>query len=307
MRGRSGAYLVEGSDGRFYVAKFKGNPKGTRTLINELLGSAIFRSRALPAAEGVVLKLSEEALCGSDWPLVGTGGDRHKAEAGLHFGSAVPGNPDKNSIYDFIPSKLNYMVVNRDSFHMALILDVVLGRSERRQCVFTRNADRKLNPYFIDNSMLFGGSDWAFGAIAEQSSYIDVDIYSGSFDSSVYVEACSSIIELVAAMRTELLGQIPSEWIEGNENELHLLLDCLCHRILSLQTDRPWDGIQFETDESLMMLLGRLNLWASIHNLTGPSTNVALSRKPVHAERLAGGAKRYSANLSANAARGVAS
>src|SRR5450631_2995809 len=41
LRGGSQAHMVECEDGRFYVAKFSGNPQGNRTLINEWIVSHV--------------------------------------------------------------------------------------------------------------------------------------------------------------------------------------------------------------------------------------------------------------------------
>src|SRR3954470_380979 len=59
MRGNSQAHLVEGSDGHFYVAKFMGNPQGTRTLINEWFTHQLFRQFGISTPSLRVLRLTQ--------------------------------------------------------------------------------------------------------------------------------------------------------------------------------------------------------------------------------------------------------
>jgi hypothetical protein len=69
MRGGSQAYLVEGNDGRFYVAKFAGNPQGNRTLINEWITTHLLERLDVSTPSLVLLRLNRqtrkaaESLC----------------------------------------------------------------------------------------------------------------------------------------------------------------------------------------------------------------------------------------------------
>jgi hypothetical protein len=43
MRGGAQSYLLEGSDGCFYVVKFRNNPQHPRILVNELISAVLLR------------------------------------------------------------------------------------------------------------------------------------------------------------------------------------------------------------------------------------------------------------------------
>ena len=237
MRGTSGAYLVQANDDLYYVAKFKGNPKGTRTLVNELLGSLILRLLGLPVAEGVILHLDETNLPKSDWPFVGNPNDKCRAEAGLHFGSTFPGNPNTDAVYDLFPMQAAHRITNLDSVDYVLFVDIWLGRSEWRQAVFSRNQDRKFTLTLIDNSMLFGGSDWNFNAKAEQARFFDRSMYEHTNTFSPSQTLLSEVANLLNTRRSEFLQQIPAEWLRGDEVALHTLLDELGERAKRLVPD----------------------------------------------------------------------
>jgi hypothetical protein len=70
MRGRSQAYLVEGNDGRFYVAKFAGNPQGNRTLINEWITAHLLKRLDVSTPLLIVLRLKgqgSKAALNREW------------------------------------------------------------------------------------------------------------------------------------------------------------------------------------------------------------------------------------------------
>src|SRR4051794_7661488 len=59
MRGGCQSFLVVGSDGHAYVAKFAGNPQGTRALINESVALYVLRYLGASTPEGVILQLND--------------------------------------------------------------------------------------------------------------------------------------------------------------------------------------------------------------------------------------------------------
>ena len=302
MRGLSGSYLIEGVDGRHYVAKLKGNPKGTRTLINELLGSLILRRLGLPAAEGVILSLDETALRDSNWPTVGSGNSKRKAEAGFHFGSTFPGNCNKDVVYDFLPTAVNNLVANHEAVNMVLFADIWLGRTEARQAVFTRNTDRKFNLTLIDNSMLFGGSHWVFNAKPEQACYFDKGIYLGAKTINPTQAPFSGVANILCARRAEIFQLIPEEWRSEEANTLYSVLDELVDRARSLVPDKYDRGLQFGTGEILRWSAEQLKSSALTQPQEPASALSGLTRKPVQPELPGGGDSKSLARLSASSA-----
>src|SRR5437763_6005202 len=112
MRGRSQAYLVQGSDRKFYVAKFVGNPQGTRTLINEWITTQLFRRFGITTPDLVVLRFEPSTKWMGTVPMFEIGNRTFPISAGLHLGSLCPVNPDKEAIYDFLPAHLIGKTVN---------------------------------------------------------------------------------------------------------------------------------------------------------------------------------------------------
>ena len=101
MRGKSQAQLVEGDDGRFYVAKFFGNPQGNRTLVNEVLASQLLN--ALDVETPPLCRLNLTEAQGFSKHLYFALGEKHvPIRAGEHLGSACPINPNKAAIFHFL-------------------------------------------------------------------------------------------------------------------------------------------------------------------------------------------------------------
>src|SRR4051812_1946936 len=153
MRGGSQAYLVQGSDRKFYVAKFVGNPQGTRTLINEWIAAQLFRRFGITAPELVVLRF-EPSRPTEVAPVFECGSRKFPVSAGLHLGSLCPVNPEKEAIYDFLPTHLIGKTANLTEFAKVLVLDTFLGQADSRQAVFVRDRSRRelsFRAYFIDH------------------------------------------------------------------------------------------------------------------------------------------------------------
>ena len=275
MRGRSGASLIQANDGHHYVAKFKGNPKGTPTLVNELLGSLILRALGLPAAEGVTLRLNETTLLEGEWPVVGTADGIIRAEAGLHFGSAFPGKFGTDAVYDYLPRSMRDSVTNREALSQALFVDTWLGLSEPRQAVFTRHGQKQFRLTLVDNTMIFGGSSWNFAAHTLQARYFDHSFYHGAA-LNPSVAPIAQIVDLLTTSRSEIVQQVPKEWLTGNDLSLHALLDELIERTTLFGADRN----------------------------TSPAK---APKKPVQSEGWVGGESSDSASLSAKCAMEAAS
>ena len=103
MRGGSQAFLVEGEDDQFYVAKFTGNPQGNRTLINEWITHRLFQQLSISTPSLRVLRLTEstkqiEPLCFQ------MGGHTVSVKGSFHLGSQCPVDPTTTTIYDFCPA-----------------------------------------------------------------------------------------------------------------------------------------------------------------------------------------------------------
>ncbi len=62
VRGGSQARLVEGDDGRCYIAKFLNNPQGNRTLVNEWVAQSIMTTLGISTPPLCLLKTAGQPL-----------------------------------------------------------------------------------------------------------------------------------------------------------------------------------------------------------------------------------------------------
>src|SRR5579885_1002770 len=141
MRGGSQAYLVEGDDGRYYVAKFAKNPQGNRTLVNECIASRLFQQFGISTPPIRLLHLSRTVQQAASLHF-SIGKKNVAVSSGIHFGSQCPVNPNTTAIYDFLPRNLLANVENLEDFSKAFVLDKLLGNTDTRQAIFVRSSSR---------------------------------------------------------------------------------------------------------------------------------------------------------------------
>ena len=156
MRGGSQARLVKDRDGSFYVAKFTGNPQGTRILINEWFASQLFQHLRIATPPLRVLRLTRAVSAVSEDLVFHVGKTRIAVEPGLHLGSQSPVNPETTAIFDFLPQRMLSRVTNPEDFAKALVLDLFLGQTDGRQAIFVREgfgSVYRLYAYLIDHGV----------------------------------------------------------------------------------------------------------------------------------------------------------
>lgn len=181
MRGGSQAFLVEGDDDQFYVAKFIGNPQGDHTLINEWIVHRIFDQLGISTPPLRILHLTKKTQ--KRELLYFHLGARVKPIEGLfHLGSRCPVNPTRTAIYDFLPRRLLSLVVNLKDVGSAFVLDTWFAQIDSRQAIFVRETDirsrLKLRLYLIDHGMSFGGHEWKLRDAETYGLYMDRTVYS---------------------------------------------------------------------------------------------------------------------------------
>jgi hypothetical protein len=233
MRGGSQAYLVQGSDRKFYVAKFVGNPQGTRTLINEWIATQIFRRFGITTPDLVVLRLEPSPTWTGTAPTFSIGSRKLPISAGLHLGSLCPVDPDKEAIFDFLPAHLIGRTVNLAEFAKVLVLDTFLGQADSRQAVFVRDRSRRqlsFRAHFIDHGLVLGGSNWKIDDLADRSLYFDRKIYS-MIDTASH---CQQAIESLASVSEDELRattrDVPTEWFAPADCDHLVQLFSILHK-----------------------------------------------------------------------------
>jgi len=226
MRGPSQAHLVRGNDSHCYVAKFAGNPQGTRTLVNELITYQLLTSLGVSTPRLRILKLPPSLLTDDLSFRVGT---RLTAPDGtVHLGSQCPVDPEQTAIWDFLPSKFFSKVVNLPEFAAMLVFDTWVCRTAHRQAIFVRHqgvsGEQQFKAYFIGHTTSFGGCHWRLGEDAVHGAYFQSGIYS-LLDMSALVEKALCRLEAIteAALLATLDG-VPAAWFLAGDREAVLAL-----------------------------------------------------------------------------------
>jgi hypothetical protein len=232
MRGGSQARLVEGQDGKFYVAKFAGNPQGNRTLINEWMAQSILAALGISTPSLRILHLP--AAMRHEAVYFEIGNKRMPVEGEWHLGSLSPVNPETKVIFDFLPRKLLGNVVNLDEFGKVFVADRWLCQTDVRQAIFVRERGSVGRPiqlcaYFIDHGKAFAGSSWELREATGHGLYIDQSVYS-LVDMREVCEATMSQIETFTEEQVfSIIATLPDCWLSAGDLEsLNGLLKTLC-------------------------------------------------------------------------------
>ena len=238
LRGGAQSFLVRDSAGVAYVAKFVGNPQGTRTLVNEWMVSRLLKHLRLSTPEVCRLHLPR-GIAGEELLEFQVGKRKVPIAEGLHFGSRCPANPDRKAIFDFLPRRLLDRVVNLPDLLMAYAFDKWVGQSDNRQAIFIRERVTGEKPlfrtYLIDQGLSFGGSRWVMS---------DVPLAGLFHDRSIYLDANFAVLSRLSVERIQqlpeetlfsIVQEIPHEWLApGDQQELVRLVEMLAKRRVTL-------------------------------------------------------------------------
>ena len=243
MRGGAQAHLMEGEDNSFYVVKFTNNPQHRRILINEWLACAFLRYLQIHVPDTAIIELTEDFIADHPDLYLSLGSRREPVPAGLHFGSRLAVHPDRVAIYDFLPDKLLTKVENRADFLGILAFDKWIGNADSRQAVFFRARAKTWTPlkgesparvgffaHMIDHGFAFNGSSWDFQDSPIQGLYFRTSVY----DEVLSLESFQPWLSMVENFPIEVIDtawkQIPSTWLDGDEDQLERLLENLLKR-----------------------------------------------------------------------------
>jgi hypothetical protein len=239
MRGGAQAQLLEADDGHWYVVKFRNNPQHRRVLVNEALSATILEYLRISVPETAMILVKPAFLAANPELHIQAGTRRIEIEPGWQFGSRFPGDPNLLAVYDFLPDALLSQVVNLEEFRAILVFDKWTGNADGRQCVFYRAMVRGAHPAagrpgfvarMIDHGYTFNGPHWDFPESAVQGLYARKVVY----DSVVSLDQFQPWLDQVLHFPEEIIDrawkQIPPDWIEGDEDALHRLLEQLFAR-----------------------------------------------------------------------------
>jgi hypothetical protein len=227
MRGGAQAYLVEASDGRFYVVKFQNNPQHRRILINEILCASLLQTLGIPAAPGCPILVTPQFCAEFPQVHIKSGGAEHQPAPtpGWHFASLFPGDPATMAVYDYIPDRMLRELPDRSPFIAALAFDRWVGNTDSRQTIFFRAPeDQVLSIWLIDHGYAFNGPSWQFLDNPLQALYHRPAVYEGALAKREFDPWVERIRHLPEQALHLALRSIPGQWLGEDEEELESLL-----------------------------------------------------------------------------------
>jgi hypothetical protein len=233
MRGGSQAFLVEGEDDQFYVAKFAGNPQGDRTLINEWIAHRLFLQLGTSTPPLRVLRLTRDTKH-IERLYFQIGSKYLPIESLFHLGSQCPVDPTATAIYDFLPGRLLSKVVNLADFGSAFVMDRWLAQTDTRQAIFVRerasSRSLELRLYLIDHGMSFAGRQWETPDSPLYGLYMDRSVY-WIVDMNAACEQALSRIHMLTETDLYAAAQdIPSCWFSDSDYDALAKLFALLER-----------------------------------------------------------------------------
>ncbi len=243
MRGGAQAHLLEADDDRFYIVKFQNNPQHRRILINELIAAEILEHLQVASPEYRIVQLSQEFIDANPDLHLQLGNRKIPVNAGWHFGSRHPGNPNTMAIYDFIPDALLSQVANAEQFRAVLVFDRWVANADGRQSVFFRAQlkdwlarpgipPRKLGfvALMIDHGFAFNGPHWDLPDSAMTGLYPRRMVYQHVRSIADFDPWLSRVVNFPPEVLDKALRQIPREWMTDDDSELERLLEDLMRR-----------------------------------------------------------------------------
>ncbi|MBI5283158.1 MAG: hypothetical protein HY858_15850 [Candidatus Solibacter usitatus] len=243
MRGGAQAHLLAGDDGNFYVTKFFDNPQHRRILANEWTAAVLLRSLQISAPDVRIISLSGEFLAAESGVCYQLGPGRAPVSPGWHFGSAFPGNPHTDAVYDYLPDTLLASVVNLPDFLGALVFDKWTANSDSRQAIFFRRRIRQwLNmpgaepnrkgfiAQMVDHGYVFDGPHWTFNDSPLQGLYFRPLVYEPVRSLDDFQPWLDRACHCSPSAGDEILRLMPPDWISGEEAEFERLIERLFER-----------------------------------------------------------------------------
>jgi hypothetical protein len=243
MRGGAQAHLLEADDGDYYIVKFQNNPQHRRILVNEFVAGEILTHLQISYPGHAIIRLSAEFIAANPEVHVQTGTNHTVIEAGWHFGSRHPGNPDVIAVYDFVPDSLLNQVANLEQFLAVLAFDRWVANVDGRQSIFFRAQlrdwlagpgipPRKLGfvALMIDQGYVFNGPHWDFPDSVVAGLYARRVVYKGVRSLADFEPWIDRIRNFPSEIFDKALRQIPPQWLEDDGDQLDRLLESLLRR-----------------------------------------------------------------------------
>lgn len=231
MRGGAQSQLMRCDDGRYYVVKFKNNPQGLRTLINELIGTRLAAKIGLPTPSAAIVNVSEALVAYSEDLSIALRRSISPCLPGLQFGSQYPDVSPGAVVLDFIPDQELKSVPNLSDFFGMLAFDKWTCNTDSRQVVYHRSDGASPRALMIDEGFCFGADRWDFGDSPIQGLYFRHGVYQ-SVQTIESFEPWLTRIETGVCLKTLecVLNEVPQEWYDDDRDALEKMLAKLFRR-----------------------------------------------------------------------------
>jgi hypothetical protein len=240
MRGGAQSHLIEADDGHCYVVKFSNNPQHRRILINEWLATAFLGYLQISAPAAAIVEIDAEFLQSNPETSIQLGNRSQSPNAGRHYGSRFPGNPDRVAVFDFLPDVLLTKVANLEEFGGVFVFDKWAGNSDARQSVYYRaklgpgRDDRHSNTGFValmvDHGYIFDGPNWTFIDSPLHGFYFRPHVYEHVRGWSDFEPWLERVRHFPVEVVDTALKQLPREWMPEEDAEIERLLEKLLAR-----------------------------------------------------------------------------
>jgi hypothetical protein len=230
LRGPSRSALGLANDGWHYAIKRPNPDTGSRTLINEWLGSRLLRLLGIRTAGVEPIEIP-----GNVYSEFRRRDDRNwnsEANGEDVIGAAIayPASPERQAIYDFLPAPLAPRVPNLDQLVGTLVFDAWAGQTKKRQAVFHREGHGWVATV-IDHAGLFGGSDWEIPAARVKLPSRDRLLLVGLCSEPSFDPWIKKLAELESELIRAVFAEIPEYWLSvGQRTLLHRLAENLIQR-----------------------------------------------------------------------------
>ena len=251
MRGGAQSHLMRCVDQRgeehYYVVKFQNNPQHRRILVNELLGTRLAAQLGLPTTRVGIVEVGEELIRLTPELCMEMPGSRIPCQAGPQFGSRYPGDPRRQTLFDFLPDEQLRAVDNLYQFAGMLVFDKWTCNTNGRQTLFFRDEKRDTSAQdtgqdthlnrgnyetvMIDQGFCFNAGEWNYPDAPLRGLYARNRVYEGVTGMESFGPWLERLERnITAEVLGDILKEIPSEWYEDDYAAVDQLLKQLYRR-----------------------------------------------------------------------------
>ncbi len=237
MRGGAQSHLMRCSDGYYYVVKFQNNPQHRRILVNELLGTRLAARMGLPTTPVAVIDVGADLIRGTPALVIELPRSRIPCQDGAQFGSRYPGDPRRQTLFDFLPDEHLRSVDNLFDFAGMLVFDKWTCNTNGRQTLFFSSlspetaVERRYQTLMIDQGFCFNAGEWNFPDAPLRGLYSRNSVYLGVTGMESFAPWLQRLEQRITdRVLDEILREIPPAWYEDDYDALLQVAEQLLRR-----------------------------------------------------------------------------